>query len=161
MRTILICLAACGGASSANVDASGTRDGATLDGGNLDAIALMTSNVACSSARVLTQTAADGSRIETTTFFTLEADIHADTTYIVEFCDEVSIVVGPSCPPGSTCMTTGDQFPAGQVCSVSREGEFFGGSLVIICGSESKSFNAAGTMTGDNGTRFNTVRLHR
>jgi hypothetical protein len=160
---ILVTVMACGTTSGMTSDDDGTPgDGARpRDGALEDPVA---TDVTCQ-ARVHVQTNADGSRTESTTNVAL-LDVSPFDEYWIEQCDQVTVVNGVtqgSCGAGATCTDTGAPPPRLPLCFWSfRPGQFESdGRLSVICGSRSRSFNAAGAQLLEIESRFTTTRIHR
>ena len=155
------------------VRGGGTVDGAVGDGRAVDApIGGGSGAIDTITCQTHTRTVvnADGSKQVSDSKFAV-VDVGPDEDFVVESCDytitsngvvtKVFVPVDGACPAGATCTTAGVPFPMPTtVCTWNRLGTFFDGRLYVFCGSETRTYNTSGTLTGTTSYSYGVIRVH-
>lgn len=107
---------------------------------------------------MLTVTNANNSRSEQTNRWATISEIGPGDRFMTRYC--VPTVANPyaqGCPSGATCA--GTVAPAGRLCYQTDTGTFIAGALVVMCGYESRYFDAGGSMTGETVVAYEDVTV--
>lgn len=144
-------------ASEMMMDAAGG-----LDGASSDASAQTTREVTCT-PHVFRWDHTTGARGETTTWAAVIDDpsITPGMAIRIVRCDRTYLgtsTAPTSCPAAPEFSCSGEEIPNLR-CTQTDGGAIEDGRLVVHCGSHSQSYDAAGALTGDTGSRWTTVTV--
>ncbi len=154
---LLLTTAACG-PDQAGGDAS---NGPAIDSdpGAPDARQTTTGNVDCDEEYVRTVTAASGARSVSTNTYAIVDGIEPTDDFSITTCGPVWSPPLESCGAGVTC--TGASAPDGTPCYTTRGGQFYAGTLTILCSSINQSFDAGGVLTATSGYSYSPITITR